>query len=72
MREAQRPVEAVAMLVDVLPARVTGGDQPVGDHVHRRVEAELLPLGAVRPAVLDTVLAGRVTVELARGRALGA
>jgi hypothetical protein len=71
VREAERPVQAMAVLVDVLPARVARCDQAVGDHVHRRVEVELLPLGAVRAAVLDLVLARRVLVQAARGRALG-
>ena len=46
-----------------LPALPAGGDDPVGDHVHRRVEVEVLPLGAVRPAVEHLVLAGLAVVS---------
>src|SRR3712207_6428662 len=45
------PVDALAV-VDVLPALAAGFQHAVGDHLHRRVEVEVLPLGPVRPAVL--------------------
>src|SRR4051812_40247278 len=47
--EAERPVHAVALVVGVLPAVLAGCDDPVGDHVHRRLEVELLPLRAAGP-----------------------
>ena len=43
--EPQRAVDAPAAFVGVLPARLARGDHALGDHVHRLLEVELLPLG---------------------------
>src|SRR3712207_7128722 len=51
--EPQRAVDLPAALVAVLPAVLAGADDAVGDHVHRRLEVELLPLRPVGAAVLD-------------------
>src|SRR6185369_4030953 len=52
----------------VLPGPRARLDDAVGDHLHRLLERELLPIGAVRPPVLDLVLAERVVrVRLRRG-----
>ena len=45
------------MLVFVLPGLLAGLYEAVGDHVDRRLQVEVLPLGGERPAVLDPVLA---------------
>src|SRR5690349_2508055 len=45
---------------------------PLSDHLHRLVEGELLPVPAVRRAVLDLVLAQRALDVRLRGLALGA
>src|SRR4051794_20193267 len=70
MREPEGALHANARVVLVLPARGARGDHAVGDHVHRLVELELLPLGAVRAAVLDLVLAHRALHHLLARRAL--
>ena len=48
--------------VGVLPGLLAGGEHPVGDHVHRGVEVELLPLGAVRAPVAAPSAAARSLV----------
>ena len=53
-----RAVQGSARRRRVLPGPVAGVEDPVGDHVHRRVEVEVLPLGAVRAPVADPVAAG--------------
>src|SRR5262249_12805821 len=74
--DAERPREldalALAVLGRVLPGLGARGDHPVGDHVHRVVERKLLPLGPVRPAVLDPVLPQRALDIPPRRRAFGA
>src|SRR5581483_2306420 len=45
--EPQRPPQRVALLVAVLPPPGPRGDHPVGDHLHRPVEWQLLPAGSV-------------------------
>src|SRR5689334_871728 len=65
VREAQRPADLLALELG-LPALAAALDHPVGDHVHRGVEREVLPLGPVRPAVPDAVLAGVAGRELQR------
>ena len=72
VREPHRAVHAVAVVVDVLPAVLAGGDHALGDHVHRLVELELLPLRPARPAVQHLGQPARLLDELARGRALRA
>src|SRR5205807_81413 len=72
MGEAQRAVDAVAAAVAVLPAALARGDHALGDHVHRLLELELLPLAAAGPPVADPGQATGLLDELARGRALGA
>ena len=47
-------------------------EHPVGDHVHRRVEVELLPLGGVRRAVAHLGQALRPGDQLLARRTLGA
>src|SRR5262249_17308616 len=58
--------------VRLLPGACTCVDDAVGDHVHRLLERELLPVGAVRPPVLDLVLAHRARDVPARCGALRA
>src|SRR5919108_4858443 len=70
--EAERAVDPVALVAEVLPAVLAGGDPALGDHVHRRLEVDLLPLGRVRPAVLDLHQPPRLLYQLARRGALGA
>src|SRR5215216_1793836 len=64
------PVDLVAL--DVLPVRLAGGHDPVGDHLHRHLQVQLLPLGAVGAAVLDLGLAQRGGDQVLGGGALGA
>src|SRR5207302_2966306 len=52
MREPEGAVHRCAVLVHVLPRPVARLDDAIGDHVHRPVERELFPFGAVRPPVL--------------------
>src|SRR5206468_3211966 len=70
--EAERAVDLPTVAVGVLPARLAGGDDPVGDHVHGLLEIELLPLGTVGPAVEDLGEPSGLLDELARGGALRA
>ena len=56
----------------LLPVVLARGDHALGDHVHRLLELELLPLGAARAAVLHLRQAARLLDQLARGGALGA
>src|SRR6185436_12815811 len=42
--EPERAVDPPTLVVRVLPPALAGGDQALGDHVHRRLELELLPL----------------------------
>src|SRR4051794_14716059 len=65
------PADLHAVLV-VLPGLGARPDHPVGDHLHRRVEVEILPLGPVRPAILDLRLAATAGDQLLGGTALGA
>src|SRR5207302_8933632 len=58
--------------VEPLPRGVPGGDDPVGDHLHRLIERQFLPSGAVGAAVLDLELAQAAVDELFAGRSLGA
>src|SRR6185312_4836544 len=51
VREPQRAVHAPAVSVGVLPAALARRYDPFGDHVHRALELQLLPLGAPRPTV---------------------
>src|SRR5947209_10904332 len=68
--EAERAPDAFVVLVVPLPALTARLDDAVGDHVHRPIEGQLLPVAAVRTAVLHLVLARRTGGELQRGRAL--
>src|SRR3954449_9066675 len=70
--EAERPLQATSLGIAVVPGPSAGVEQPVGDHVHRRLELELLPPGPVWAPVLDLQLAPRVGDEAQRGRALRA
>src|SRR6185312_10474258 len=72
--EARYPHGAVdALAVDlVLPALAAGVEHAVGDHVHRRVEVEVLPLRPVRTAVADLRLPGRAGDQLLARAALRA
>src|SRR5215218_9751909 len=70
--EPHRAIHAPALVVRVLPAGLAGGDQALGDHVHRRLELELLPLRPARAAVLDLLEAAGLHDELAGGAALRA
>src|SRR5699024_6262554 len=55
-----------------LPVLAAGGDEAVCDHVHRDVELEVLPLGAVWPAIADLRLSQVGVGGLLAGRTLGA
>ena len=68
MVPAQRP----AFGVDVLPGLAAGVEHAVGDHLHRRVELEVLPLRPVRTAVPDLRDAGRAGDQRLARAALGA
>src|SRR5690606_17074244 len=70
--EPERAVQAPALVVEVLPAGVTGRQHAVGDHVHRRVEVEVLPLGPAGAAVADLLLPQRPGDQLLGRRAAGA
>src|SRR5215210_7691316 len=60
-----------ALLVGVFPVLVARLLEPVGDHVHRLVERQLLPLLGVGPAVLDLRPAVRRVHHPVDSRALG-
>ena len=62
----------VAVLVDVLPGAVAAVDDPVGDHLHRPLERQVLPLRAEGPAVLDGRDAPRAVDKLLARRSLRA
>src|SRR5579864_2636927 len=55
-----------------LPGLPPGPDDPLGDHVHGRVEVDLLPVRGVRRPVEDAVPAARAGGELQARRALRA
>src|SRR4029453_2361768 len=55
-----------------LPGRLPSRDYAIGDHLHRLLERERFPFGAVGTPVLDPVLAQRARHETLRGRALRA
>src|SRR6185436_16325332 len=71
-RDAERAACAVTVLVLPLPELLAGPDDPLRDHVHRAVEVEVLPVGAVRPPVADLGHPGGRGDELLAGAALGA
>src|SRR5581483_2820274 len=50
-----------------LPALGTSLDNPVGDHVHRRVEVEINPVFGITTSVLHPVFARGSGGELERG-----
>src|SRR4029077_641055 len=64
--------QRVPVRVGVLPAPAPGVEDPVGDHIHRRAQVELLPRGPVRRAVQHLLLPLRAGDELPAGRALRA
>src|SRR5699024_3681363 len=70
--DPHRAVEPVAVFVVVLPRLTAGLQHPVGNHVHRRVEIEFFPLGAVRPAIAHSLVPQLTGDEVLTGRALGA
>ena len=72
VREAQRAVHSPAVIVSVLPAALARSYDALGDHVHRLLEFQLLPIGAARPPVLDPCEPARLLHQLTRGGALGA
>src|SRR5713101_950843 len=49
-----------------------GVPDALGDHIHRRLEVQVLPCGRVRPPILDLSLPARVRQELETVRAFGA
>ena len=59
-------------LVRLLPALAAGVEHAVGDHLHRRVEVEVLPLRPVRTAVPDRRDPGRAGDQRLARAALGA
>src|SRR4029450_4083007 len=65
---AQRP----AFFVRLLPRLAAGVEGAVGDHLHRRVEVEVLPLRPVRTAVPDLREPGRAGHQRLAGTALRA
>src|SRR4051812_36412815 len=69
--EAQRPPGPLALRLP-LPRLVAGADDPVGDHVHRLVEVDPLPLRGVRSAIERVLLARLPRRQLQARAALGA
>ena len=69
--DAHRAVELVAVRILVLPGGAPGLDHALRDHLHRLVEAQLLPGIPVRPAVLHPQLAAGIGDERLRRRAFG-
>src|SRR5581483_12075481 len=67
-RAAQRP----ALLVALFPGLGARLDEALGDHVHRLLEPQLLPLRAVGAPIFDLVLADRAVDVALGGRALRA
>src|ERR671920_42694 len=65
------PIDAPALVL-VLPALAAGLQDAVGDHLHRRVEVEVLPVRPVRTAVLDRGDAGVAGDQLLARTALRA
>src|SRR6185312_5978094 len=59
-------------LVVLFPGLRAGFHEPLGDHVHRAVEVEVLPLRAVRRPVFELVLADRAVDVSLRCRTLRA
>src|SRR5918998_2850461 len=51
--DRKRAVELPALLVCLLKGLIARPLEPVGDHIHRLVQGELLPLLGVGPTVLD-------------------
>src|SRR5581483_6758628 len=70
--EAERPPQRIAPGIAVLPAPGPGGDDALGDHVHRLSERQLLPPGPVGSAVANGRQATRCLDQTPRRRALGA
>src|SRR6185437_6790972 len=68
--EPEGPPGPVAVHVP-LPAVPAGGQDPIGDHVHRRIQVEVLKFGAERAAVSHLVYARASRGELQARRALG-
>src|SRR5581483_10636764 len=69
--EAERPPGP--LVVDLpLPPLAPGLDDPVRDHVHRRVEVKIYPIFGITTSVLHPVLAGGSGGELEGGGTLGA
>src|SRR3954452_9516778 len=66
----QGPAQGAVLRVDLLPRAATRLYHAVGDHVHRLVQSQLLPVRAVGRAVLDPVLAQLAGDEVLGGRAL--
>src|SRR4051794_31546608 len=70
--DPERPAYPPVLLVDLLPGVPTRFDDPVRDHVHRRVEVKVLPLGAERTAVADLREPQRARDQVLAGRPLRA
>src|SRR6185437_9209969 len=68
--EPEGPPGPVAVHVP-LPAVPAGGQDPVGDHVHRRIQVKVLKFGAERAAVSHLVYPRASRGELQAGRSLG-
>src|SRR5262249_21197662 len=67
--DRERPLVRLGRL---LPGLGACREHAVGDHLHRLVEPELLPLGGVRPPVLHALLPERARHEALASRALRA
>src|SRR3954471_6536915 len=75
VRNAQGAVEHGLLALDLLrrlPGALAGGDEAVGDHVHRPFQVDLFPAVRPRRPVLRLRLPPRVGDELLRRRPLGA
>ena len=72
VRKAERAVDPLAVLVLGLPPVLAGRDHTLGDHVHRRLEIEVLPVCAARAPIADRRQPARLLDELTRGRAFWA
>src|SRR5205814_684744 len=71
-RERERAIDAPAVVVGLLASALARRDYALGDHVHRLLELELLPLVRFRGAVEHLGQTLGLLDQLARGGALRA
>ena len=71
MRDRQRAIDRLPFVTFLLPVRVARALHALGDHVHRRLERQLGPLGPVRLAIEHAIRAMVPGDQLVGRRALG-